>query len=557
MALSELPPPAQGLRASVVVPARDEEELIGGCLRALAAQIEIDPAEYEVIVVLDGCSDSTATVVEQAGKQNSRLRLLAVPGPGRGSGPARAVGMDLACARLEAVGNPDGLIASTDADSEVAGDWLARQLEALSAGAQVVGGEVVLEPGSARLLSDGVADERADRLAERLRDAKRRGPSDHPHFAGASIGLTPNVYRQVGGLASLAALEDADLERRLAEAEIAIHRLGDVRVTTSARRDGRAARGLSADLALADWIATRSVDGASFGADRLLAAKDATVAVLLPAREVAETIGPILDRILPLRDLGLLDRVIVVDADSADGTAAVAARRGAEVWSEAELSSQLGPCLGKGDAMWRAAAECDAEVLMFLDADTADFHDRFVLGMLGPILLEPEVQLVKGAFRRPFRANGTFAEDQGGRVTELVARPLLNLHFPALCGFVQPLAGETAITRDLFKRLSVPVGYGVEIAMLIDALKEVGLGALAQADLGSRQNRHQQLRELSAMAMEVMLAVEARCDTHPAIAFETFIPQPRLGAPLERWHVRSSERPPISRLAPVEAYSSE
>ncbi len=130
-------------------------------------------------------------------------------------------------------------------------------------------------------------------------------------------------------------------------------------------------------------------------------------------------------------------------------------------------------------------------------------------------------------------------------MTELVARPLLNLHFPSLSGFAQPLAGEVAIRRDLFEQLSVPVGYGVEIAMLIDALGRVGLDGLAEVDLGSRQNRHQSLRALSAMAGEVMVAVERRTGAAPRPAFPTFRPRPEGAAP-ESWRLRCEERPPLA-----------
>ena len=130
-------------------------------------------------------------------------------------------------------------------------------------------------------------------------------------------------------------------------------------------------------------------------------------------------------------------------------------------------------------------------------------------------------------------------------MTELVARPLLNLHFPALAGFAQPLAGEIAIRRDLFERLSVPVGYGVEIAMLVDALALVGLDGIAEADLGTRQNRHQSLRSLSAMAGEVMVAVERRTGAPPRPSFPSFRPRPEGDAP-ELWRLRCEERPPLA-----------
>ena len=202
------------------------------------------------------------------------------------------------------------------------------------------------------------------------------------------------------------------------------------------------------------------------------------------------------------------------------------------------------------DAMWRAAGEVESELLVFLDADTTGFSPDFLTGMLGPILLEQEVRLVKGSFHRPLAANGFLQDGEGGRVTELTARPLLNLHFPALAGFAQPLAGEIAIERELFRQLAVPVGYGVEIAMLIDCLALAGLDALAQVDLGVRQNRHQSLRALSAMACEVMLAVERRTDAPARPGTASFRPRPTVGAAAaETWRLRCEERPPLAAIS--------
>jgi glucosyl-3-phosphoglycerate synthase len=539
-----VPAPASALRASVVVPARDEELLLPACLDAIAHQEGIDAAEYEVIVVLDGCADRTPQVVEQVEADHPALRLLTTEGPGRGAGPARATGMDLACERLEEAGRTEGLIATTDADTIVAGDWLVRQLEAVEAGARAIGGEVLLDDTSAERLPAAVRRRREVELRNRVRLAERHGPAEHAHFSGASLGLTPQAYRAVGGMAWVAALEDQDLEDRLVEARIPIHRLSPVRVTTSARTDGRAERGLAKDLALADWIARRSFDGRGYGPEALLGAKSGTVGLILPAREVATTIGPILDALGPLKELGLLDEILVIDADSADGTASVARERGVRVASESETLPWIGPCLGKGDAMWRAARIVERDILVFVDADTADFGADFVLRLLGPIFLERDVRLVKGAFSRPFLSRGTAIEDEGGRVTELTARPLLNLHYPELAGFRQPLAGEMAIERSLFRQLEVPVGYGVEIAMLIDSLRLCGLDALAQVDLGTRQNTHQSLRDLSAMALQVMVAAERRGGVKGLRPNRARLTMPSVDGSTETHYVHCEERRP-------------
>jgi len=160
--------------------------------------------------------------------------------------------------------------------------------------------------------------------------------------------------------------------------------------------------------------------------------------------------------------------------------------------------------------MWRALAATTGEIVAYVDADSGDFGERMLTGLLAPLFARPGLALVKGAFQRPFATGGDVLPGEGGRVTELMARPLLNLHRPALAGFAQPLAGEVAARRDLLERLAFPVGYGVEIAMLLDAERLVGLDALAQADLGSRQNRHQPLDALSAMSYAVLVAASKR-----------------------------------------------
>jgi glucosyl-3-phosphoglycerate synthase len=205
-----------------------------------------------------------------------------------------------------------------------------------------------------------------------------------------------------------------------------------------------------------------------------------------------------------------VDQILAVDADSADGTAEVAASRGAEVYSENELLSHYGGAHGKGDAMWRSLSVAQGDLVMFIDADTKDFKPQLVYGVLGPILYVPEVRFVKAAYRRPFKSYETIEVDGGGRVTELTAKPLFNLFYPELAGFVQPLAGEFVADKELFCSIPFLTGYAVETGIMIDVFKRVGLGAMAQVDLGIRQNRHQPLRDLSRMSYSVVRAVARR-----------------------------------------------
>lgn len=250
----------------------------------------------------------------------------------------------------------------------------------------------------------------------------------------------------------------------------------------------------------------------------LVRGRERTVSVCLPARDEAATIGPIVACLARLRQAGLIDQVVVVD-DSTDATAAVAAAAGAQVHAQSALMPAYGPVQGKGDAMWRALDVLWGDVIVFLDADTSPFGPHFVTGLLGPLLAPgASARFVKGTYARPWRSGTTTLPSGGGRVTELTARPLLRRCFPALAAFRQPLAGEIAADRDLLHALPMRVGYGVDAALLIDALHLAGAGALAQVDLGTRQNHHQDLAALHVMACEVSDAIldRAACDAGSA-----------------------------------------
>jgi glucosyl-3-phosphoglycerate synthase len=274
-------------------------------------------------------------------------------------------------------------------------------------------------------------------------------------------------------------------------------------------------------LGARSWYRTNTFHHGAYPAGRLAAERELTVSVCLPARNEARTIGPILERLAPLREQGVIDQLVVVDR-STDGTAAIARALGAEVHDQQGLRPELGPVLGKGDAMWRSLQVLTGQVICFLDADSEQFGEHFPCGLLGPILCEPKVAFVKGFYRRPFRVGELTLPDEGGRVTELTARPLLNLFYPELAAVRQPLAGEIAARRELLERLPFVTGYGVDIALLLDAYRDGGLDALAQVDLDVRQNAHQRLRDLGPMADAVLQAVATRLQregrVHAAVA---------------------------------------
>ena len=312
---------------------------------------------------------------------------------------------------------------------------------------------------------------------------------------------------------------------------------------------------LERELGLGAWSARNSLSAERYDLEGLLELKRQTVSVVLPTREVDRTIASVLDALAPLRGAGLVDEIVVVDAASRDGTAGIAAERGAAVLQESEILPGFGAARGKGDAMWRGLAATSGEIVVYMDTDTRDFDAGFLLGMLGPLIERPELQLVKGTFRRPFETGGVAVPDGGGRVTELAARPLLNLFRPELGCFGQPLAGETAGRRSLLEELPYPVGYGVEIGMLIDVAARAGIEAIAEVDLGTRRNRHQSLRELSAMALAVLGTALSRVQPADANAEvgagelgAAAIALPAEGG-MELREVSLEERPPLSTVS--------
>jgi len=237
-----------------------------------------------------------------------------------------------------------------------------------------------------------------------------------------------------------------------------------------------------------------------------------TSTLVLPTLNVADTIVSVLDevRFLSSPEIGLIDQVIVVDSDSADGTADLARHYDVEVYSENSLMPEYGPNIGKGDAMWRALSVARGDIIAYADTDTGNFCGQLVAGVVGCLVGKADIKFVKAAYQRPYTRDVVSVPDGGGRVTELMAKPVLNLFFPELAGFVQPLAGEFGGTRDLLYSVPFFSGYAVEIGLLIDVLRACGLAAMAQVDVGIRRNRHQDLGNLSRMGFSVLRAALIR-----------------------------------------------
>jgi glucosyl-3-phosphoglycerate synthase len=301
------------------------------------------------------------------------------------------------------------------------------------------------------------------------------------------------------------------------------------------------------------WLSERSSRASEWTVSDLLAAKgDATVSVVLPALNEEATVGAIVERIR--RDLvdrrQLVDELVVMDSGSTDGTLAVARDAGATVYRREDVLPGLPPRPGKGEVLWRSLAATSGQVIVFIDSDLRDFSTRFVTGLLGPLLTDPGVDFVKATYDRPLQGPDSAAPTGGGRVTELVARPLLALHWPPLAAFVQPLGGEYAARRSLLEQLPFAGGYGVEIGLLIDIYRRVGLDRMAQVDLTKRKHRNDDLHKLGRMAMEILQVVESRLGRplSQPVPFPQYV-RDQQSFTLVETPVLTLDRPPIVQLA--------
>ncbi|WP_327293316.1 glucosyl-3-phosphoglycerate synthase [Streptomyces sp. NBC_01198] len=305
------------------------------------------------------------------------------------------------------------------------------------------------------------------------------------------------------------------------------------------------------------WLTTRSWSAADRPLDLLLAAKRAagsagTVSVVLPALDEEATVGEIVGvirRDLMTADVPLVDEVVVVDSGSRDATARVAADAGATVVSRDAILPRMPAVAGKGEVLWRSLLVTSGEIVCFVDADLREFDSRFVSGIVGPLLTDPSLHLVKAMYDRPLETGGGVVAAGGGRVTELVARPLLNLHWPRLAGFVQPLGGEYAARRSLLEQLPFPVGYGVELGMLVDSLELVGLDALGQVDVGVRHHRHQDEQALGRMAAAIYRTAHLRLARgHLVRPRLTQYDRASSGFVASTYPVDTEERPPMRHI---------
>ena len=306
-----------------------------------------------------------------------------------------------------------------------------------------------------------------------------------------------------------------------------------------------------------DWFARRTWQSPEWTVRELLAAKgDRTVSVVLPALNEQDTVAGVIASVLPLVG-SVVDECVVVDSGSTDRTAAVATRAGARVVARDAVLADLPPLPGKGEVLWRSLAATESDVLVFLDSDLIDPDPGFVTALLGPLLCACGVHLVKGFYRRPLRLESAEVGTGGGRVTELLARPVLAALRPQLAGIIQPLGGEYAVTREFAESVPFAAGYGVEIGLLLDAHSRYGLDGLAQVNLGVRKHRNRSLLQLGVMSRQILGTALARCgvDADDAAAFTQFVQVDGEWLP-DATDVLIADRPPMREVRAARESSS-
>jgi glucosyl-3-phosphoglycerate synthase len=299
-----------------------------------------------------------------------------------------------------------------------------------------------------------------------------------------------------------------------------------------------------------DWMADHSWSRPPWTVDELQAAKAGRlISVVLPALNEQDTVGSVVETIVPMLG-GLVDELIVLDSGSTDDTEIRAVAAGARVISREQALPELAPQPGKGEVLWRSLAATVGDIVVFIDSDLVDPDPMFVPKLVGPLLTNDGIHLVKAFYRRPLRLRGAHDANGGGRVTQLVARPLLAALRPELSCVLQPLGGEYAGTRELLTSVPFAPGYGVEIGLLVDTYDRLGLDAIAQVNLGVRAHRNRPLTELGSMSRQVIATLLSRCGVDDSGVGLTHFFAEGDGYTPRTSPVSLEDRPPMNTLRP-------
>ncbi len=381
------------------------------------------------------------------------------------------------------------------------------------------------------------------------------GASALADMDGSPFGRLPETVAQGGAGPTVIVVRTRDVptghtfEQRAAQAE------------SMEAAERAAATGRSVPAKVDRWFAESSFHHQEFGdLRRLMVLKEqqgVTISAVLPTLNEAATVGGIvrMARTELMEKVPFLDELLVIDSDSEDGTRELAEAEGARVVRHPDVLSRYGSYRGKGEALWKSLYETSGDLVVWSDTDIRDWHPRFLYGTVGPLLVEPRIGYVKAFYQRPIVEGGQLKEGGGGRVTELVARPLINLFFPELSGYIQPLSGEYAGRREHLERIPFFTGYAVEIGHLIDLVDRLGLNGLGQVDLDIRIHRNQELEGLSRMSFVILQAVMKRLEERRRARLfaelGSTMKLPRSGPnelALEVIELADAERPPMVRI---------
>jgi nucleotide-binding universal stress UspA family protein len=396
---------------------------------------------------------------------------------------------------------------------------------------------------------------RISRWLERSIPARQAILAEAPDHQAIVIGVTGRRGDPEAPIGPL-----ADQIMRSAESTVVLVRHRMAQSEESAQQIWQQQRDLSATVDR--WFAENTFSSAEFeDVQRLVALKrqqGVTISLALPALNEEETIGEIIASLKGalVDEVPLLDELVLIDSRSTDRTREIARELGIPVHIHQEILPQYGAFVGKGEALWKSLHVLKGDIVSWVDTDIKNFHPRFVYGILGPLLREPRLMFSKGFYRRPIQMGEAIAATGGGRVTELTARPLLNLFYPELSGIVQPLSGEYAARREALEWAPFFTGYGVETGMLIDVLERHGLSAIAQVDLQQRIHRNQELLPLSRMAFAIIQVVMQRLEQRQRVQLLEPVNQSMKliqyadneGFHLEVREIRDHERPPIATI---------
>jgi glycosyltransferase involved in cell wall biosynthesis len=274
-------------------------------------------------------------------------------------------------------------------------------------------------------------------------------------------------------------------------------------------------------MKLNEWYLNNTYDHKQFQVKELLKLKKKKglkISLCFPTLNEGKTIGKILDIVnKEIYKPGLVDEVVIVDSDSMDRTVDIAREKGFKVFDHSRIFPGLGSHRGKGEALWKSLFVLEGDIIIWCDSDIKNFHPRFIYGLLGPLLLRDDIDFVKGFYQRPLKMNGSYMKGEGGRVTEIMVRPMLNYHYPQLGKIFQPLSGEYAGRREVFENIPFFTGYGVESGMLIDIFERFGLDSIAQVNIRRRVHRNQPLSALSRMSFGILQAITKKLEFYGKI----------------------------------------